>query len=261
MTRWRLTECRIAGAMTTWSGAAAFDRAPLVLSSSEHPDQVLVVRRYADGDDGGAAAEGLLTSSAEWDGLIQSGNAMALDHRPAAFRGAWLWLFRPNWPLTRDLAIEALKAEGHLPDQPIQGEADVLGCLVDDTRTDGLRDAWANRLADEARRSVEALDWPEVERFALAAFQVEPTMPAARLALVVLALRGQGRDVRGDGYLAMAAASEGATFVRETHTELKRLEVDHGGSARKAPSPAMKVRWRETLGRPPGVRGSPRKAA
>ena len=150
MTRWRLTECRIAGAMTTWSGAAAFDRAPLVLSSSEHPDQVLVVRRYADGDDGGAAAEGLLTSSAEWDGLIQSGNAMALDHRPAAFRGAWLWLFRPNWPLTRDLAIEALKAEGHLPDQPIQGEADVLGCLVDDTRTDGLRDAWANRLADEA---------------------------------------------------------------------------------------------------------------
>jgi hypothetical protein len=218
--------------MTTWTGKASFDRAPIVLVRPDEPDTFMVLRRYV-----GDEAEGALASAAEWRALIRSGDAMELGGMPAPMAGSWLWLMRRHWPLDRRATVEELCAEGRLIGDPVAGPGDSSwACLVQETGAEALREDWATEWSRQARDRFARGDWDEAARFAEAAFDVEPVMTSARVALLVAIGRARGDMAGAEAYLALARSAgvrqqaEGMHVRREAEDE-----GDAGASGDRTP--------------------------
>ena len=175
----------IVGAMTTWKGKAAFDRAPLVLALDG--DRCLIARRWADGK-----AEGDELTADEWEALTQSGDAMRIGGLGDAEPDSFLWLFRPHFPRARHAVLSEILAVLGLRAGVFNDHA--LAChVVELPSVVGLRAEWAARLDGYARaRLVEA------EGLAEAAVQVAVGMSDAHVEVLVSILRRLGETARAD---------------------------------------------------------------
>ncbi len=198
------------GGMRPLDGGSPFDSASIIVRDHRRPELLARITRY-EGDD---FAVGEALTLDEWRGLCAAGHAHELVAPVPLRGGARMWLLSRGFE-DRSVALADLRSAGVLLHLHHDTRSDTDVALVHEASANALRDGWAKRAYDSAKKAARRGKWERALSLAEQAWVLGRGPVAEHWALLALCYQRVGRTKRAEGMLKVARRSHGEVLAND----------------------------------------------